>query len=108
MSLLPCSVMCGKAVYVPDTWETCLGWIAGSIFQFLKNVTGEMFVDLSVAGDRLTGRGSRILIPIVLASMANEDASVLLKLPDEVVAFHASSSSATWRTPGIFPPVRSL
>jgi hypothetical protein len=43
----------------------------------------------------------------VPAAMSDEDAAVLFDLPDEVQPFHATWSSATWRTPGILPPVRS-
>ena len=81
--------------------------LVGSVFQFLENVAGEMLFDLSVARNRLTGTGLRVLLPVVPAAGPNEDTPVLLNLPDEVAPFHAIWSSATWRTPGTLPPVMS-
>lgn len=49
--------------------------IVGSVFQFLENVAGEVISDLAVAGNRLTGAGSRILIPIVPAAVTDQDTS---------------------------------
>ena len=68
---------------------------AGSVFQFPENVAGEMVLDLAVTRNGLTGTGSRILIPVVPRAVADEDASVLFDLPDEVDPFHAIWSSAT-------------
>jgi len=84
-----------------------LRFARGSVFELLENVPGEILVDLAVTGNRLTGACSRILIPIVPAAVADEDAAALLNLPDEVQTFHAIWRSATWRTPGTFPAVRS-
>jgi hypothetical protein len=67
----------------------------GSVFQFAENVADEMVFDLAVTRNRLTGTGARILIPIVPAAVADEDASVLFDLPDEINPFHAIWSSAT-------------
>jgi len=53
-----------------------------------------MLLDLAVARDRLRDLGGRILIPVVLAAVADEDAAKLFNFPDEVAMFHASSSSA--------------
>jgi len=66
-----------------------------------------MVFDLAVTGYGLTGAGSRILIPLVPAAVANEDTSALFDLPDEIDPFHAIWRSAIRRTPGTFPPVRS-
>src|SRR5215470_16880973 len=50
----------------------------------------------------------RILIPIVLATMANEHTALRLDLLDQLASLQASSSSACCRTLGIFPVDRSL
>jgi hypothetical protein len=48
--------------------------IAYSVLQLPENMAGKMFFDLAVAGDRLAGAGSGILIPIVPSAMADKDA----------------------------------
>jgi len=54
-----------------------------------------MLFDLAVTRNGLTGAGSRILIPVVLRAVADEDASVLFDLAAEVDPIHAIWSSAT-------------
>ncbi len=66
-----------------------------TVFQFPGSVAGEMFFDFPVARDRLTGAGSWVLIPVVLAAVTDEDASDLLNLPNKFESFHAIRSSAT-------------
>lgn len=61
-----------------------------SVFQFPNDVAGEMVFDLGMARNRLTGMGSRILIPIVSAAMPNEHTSHALDLSHEFPALHAS------------------
>lgn len=79
----------------PARTENGVNSTVGSVFQFPENVAGEMLFHLAVSRDRLTGAGSRILIPIVPAAVAGAYASVLLNLPDEFESFHAIRSSAT-------------
>ena len=83
------------------------GVCAVSVFHFSDNMTGEMFVDFPMSRDGLTNAGSGILIPVMSSSMPQENAAILFKLPDKIIAFHANCISATWRTPGIFPLVTS-
>ena len=61
----------------------------GSVFQFSENVAGEMVFDFTVTRNGLTGTGSRILISVVPCAVAEEDATALFDLPDEVDPLHA-------------------
>jgi hypothetical protein len=47
------------------------------------------------------------VIPVVLPAVANKHAAARFELPDEVFPLHRSDSSASLRTPGISPLVRS-
>jgi hypothetical protein len=47
------------------------------------------------------------VIPVVLSAMTNKHATIRFKLSDEVLALHRRLSSASLRTPGISPLVRS-
>ena len=47
-----------------------------------------MFVDFGVAGNRLRNLGDGIVIPIVLPTMTNEDATVGFELSDKVFSLH--------------------
>jgi hypothetical protein len=53
----------------------------------------EMFIDLVVPGDRLANFCLRILIPIVLSAMSDENCTLLFDFLDQLASFHASSSS---------------
>lgn len=77
------------------------------IAQHLQDALGEMFLDFGVPRNRLRNLGGGVVIPVVLSTVANEHATVGFKLPDEIFAFHRSVSSASFRTPGISPLVRS-
>jgi hypothetical protein len=48
-----------------------------------------MVFDFTVTKNGLTGTGPRILIPVVPCAVAEEDATALFDLPDEVDPFHA-------------------
>ena len=74
-----------------------------SVFQFPKDVAGEMVFDLGMARDRLTGMGSRILIPVVSAAVTNQNTSVIFNFIDQIVPFHPTAISPCLRIPGIFP-----
>lgn len=78
-------------------------WIA----QHLQDALGKGFIDLGVTRYRLRNIRDGIVIPIVLSAVTNKHATVGFKLPDEVFALHRSVSSASFRTPGILPLVRS-
>jgi hypothetical protein len=59
--------------------------------------------------DRLENAGLGILIPIVFATVANENPTLLLDLFDQIAAFHATSKVACWRdTVGMLPEAISL
>ena len=77
------------------------------VLEFIEDLFGEIIFYLSVSGHRLTDTGIWILIPIVTTAVANEGATELLDLSNQIGSFHAIGSSETLRTPGMCPPVRS-
>jgi hypothetical protein len=54
----------------------------------------EMFLDLPMSRHGLRYLGRRILIPVMSAAMANEDAAEIFDLFDKITVFHATSISA--------------
>lgn len=66
-----------------------------------------MLLDFPVTRDGLGDLGDRILIPIVLASVPDEHPSRSFDLLNQLVPFHAISSSPRCFTQGISPLVRS-
>ena len=66
-----------------------------------------MLVDFGVTWNRLGDLRGGVMIPIVLPAVANQHAATGFELSDEVLALHRSVSSASLRTPGISPLVRS-
>jgi hypothetical protein len=78
-----------------------------SVFQLPKNVACEMILDFGMTRNRLTGVSAWVLLPVVSPTMPDEDASRCFDLADEFSPFHASCSSATRRTVGMFPLVTS-
>ena len=58
--------------------------------------------------DRLGSFCYRVLIPIVISTMPDENTTHLLQLPDQIFSFQATSSSETLRTQGMTPLVKSL
>lgn len=64
-------------------------------------------MNLGVAWNRLGYFRDGILIPIVLAAMPNKHAALRFQLSDEILALHWRVNSASFRTPGIAPLVRS-
>lgn len=59
-------------------------------------------------GDRLTEPGFRTLIPVVPATVANEDTFERFKRADQIDPLHTICSSPMRRTLGIWPSVSSL
>jgi hypothetical protein len=51
---------------------------------------GKMILDFPVSRYGLAGTRSGILIPIMPPAMANENATALFKLADEINPFHAN------------------
>jgi|GEM_PF-5922292 len=51
---------------------------------------GKMILDLPVSWNWLTGTRSGILIPIMPSAVADENATGLFKLADEIDPFHAN------------------
>ena len=60
-----------------------------------------------MAGDGLRYTGGRIPIPVVLASVANEDTAKSLNGLDQLDSFHETASSSTLRMPEMCPPLMS-
>ena len=77
------------------------------VAQHLQDVLGEMLVDIGVSGNGLGYLRGGVVIPVVLPAVANKHAATRFKLPNEVFSLHRSDSSASLRTPGISPLVRS-
>ena len=77
------------------------------IAQQLQDTFCEMFVDLGVARNGLGNLRGGIVILVVLSTMTDKHTTDGFKFSKEVVALHRSVSSASLRTPGISPLVRS-
>ena len=78
-------------------------WLA----QLFDDPPRQSFIDLVVARHRLIRAGLGIAIPIVLRAVPNQDRPSRMDPPDELNPLHANVRSATWRTPGNSPLVRS-
>ena len=76
--------------------------------QHFQNSLGEVLVDLGVPRDGLRNFGGGIEIPIVLASVSNDETAERFKLADKILSLHGSVNSASFRTPGTAPLVKSL
>lgn len=76
--------------------------------QHFENSLGEMLVDLGVSRDGLRYFGGGIEIPIMLATVSNEETAERFKLADKILSLHGSVNSASFRTPGTAPLVKSL
>ena len=75
--------------------------------KLTEDVLGEMVFDLTMARQRLTGASPGVLVPIVTTAVSDENASALLDLANQIDSLHAICISATLRTPGMCPPLRS-
>jgi len=80
---------------------------AVSTLEFFEDVPGYQFIGFPMIRHRLVNTCVAIHIPTMFAAVADEQTSGVLKLPDQVRVLHPSDSSATRRTPGILPLVRS-
>lgn len=75
--------------------------------QHPQHVFCQMLIDLSITGNGLGNFRGGVLVPIGLSAVADEHTPNSFKLSDEILALHRSVSSASLRTPGISPLVRS-
>ena len=64
-------------------------------------------MNLGMPWNRLRNLRGGIVIPVVFSAMPNQHAPGGFDLPDKVFAFHRSVNSASLRTPGMCPLVRS-
>src|SRR5262249_8089996 len=71
--------------------------------QLSQNVLCEEVLDFTMAWNRLRCARFRILVPIVLAAVADQQTSALFHLADEINPFHSTASSAMLRTLGMSP-----
>lgn len=78
-----------------------------NVCKLFQNMAGQEFFDFCVAGNRLSHSGAGVLIPIVFAAVANEDAPHLLDTRNQLAPLQATSSSAALRTAGMLPLVSS-
>ena len=76
-------------------------------FADISYGNGQVVADFSVSWNRLRHSGLRIPIPVVIAAVPNQNAAEALDRFDQIAALHATSSSSTLRTSGIWPPVMS-
>ena len=83
----PTSAVCLR---VPAGHEVAHHGVVGSVFQFPDDVPSKMLFDFPVSRNWLAGARARILIPIVAATVADEDAPRLLQLADQINPFHAN------------------
>ena len=67
----------------------------------------ETFFDFSMPWNGLRHFAFGILIPVMVCAMPEKDAAFSFDDPDEVDALHFSTSSPTFRTPGMLPLVSS-
>lgn len=75
-----------------------------SVPELLENMLCQGFVDFAMPGNGLSNTRSSILVPVVLATMANEFAAGLLELANQIGSLHKDNeSSATRRIPGMWP-----
>lgn len=70
-------------------------------------MTGEAVPNLAVSRDWLRDTRVWVAIPIVFASMVNEETAKSFDGADPIEALHDTTRSSTFRTPGICPEVRS-
>lgn len=70
-------------------------------------MTGEAVLNLAVSRDWLRDTRVWVAIPIVSASMSNEETAESFDGADQIDAFHDTTRSSTFRTPGICPEVKS-
>ena len=77
------------------------------VAQHLQDALSEMFVDVGVSWNGLGYLRGWVVISVVLPVVANKHTATRFELPDEVFPLHRSDSSASLRTPGISPLVRS-
>ncbi len=75
--------------------------------KFTDDGASKILIDLGVTRNWLASFGSWVLIPIMLATVANENSTLLLQGADQIASLHANSSSACWRTAGMAPDERS-
>lgn len=75
--------------------------------QHFQDAFRKVLVDLGVPRNRLRNLRGGVVIPVVLSAVADQQAADSFELPDEVLPLHRSVSSASLRTPGMAPLVRS-
>ena len=64
--------------------------VVGLVFQFPNDVPGKMILDFPMSWNGLAGTRAGILIPIMPPAVADENATNLFKLADEINPFHAN------------------
>jgi hypothetical protein len=77
------------------------------IAQHFDNVSCQVIFDFTVPRYWLRNTGTRIAIPIMLGTVANQHASKSFDRLDQVDSLHGSTNSSTLRIPGIEPLVMS-
>jgi len=81
--------------------------LLGLVFKHVDDMSAQIFLDFSMPWNRLGYFRPLVLIPVVFGAMTYEYASRLFQFFDQIPSFHATFSSATFRTQGILPLVSS-
>ena len=76
--------------------------------QHFDNVFRQGIFDFAVPGNGLARLGRRVMIPVVISAMADEQAAHCLDGPDQCGALHATCRSPTRWTQGMWSALRSL
>src|SRR5262249_52280089 len=71
--------------------------------QFFQKVPRQLFVNLAMSRHGLPDPGLRVLIPVVLRTVPDEDAAESLDLLDQLGPLHETINSSTLRIPGSSP-----
>src|SRR5467141_2245997 len=94
-------------LYRKQRGATMRGRESSSASKLLQNVLSQVLVDFAMPWHWLSDACSRVAVPVVPAAMPHHHASGLLQATDQILPFHRSDNSATLRTSGISPLVRS-
>ncbi len=77
------------------------------ITKHLKNMLCQAFSYFTMPGNRLRNPRIRVLIPIMISTMTDENTSLFFDFLDEINSFHPTANSPYFRIWGIFPELIS-
>jgi len=94
----PFSTISGPTLWLCSVFLDC---------RFLMMLFGQHLIYFRVPRYGLRNLGLRMLMPVGLSAVPNENSAPVFDLSDEIATFHANSSWACRRTLGITPELRS-